>query len=41
MFRRAPMSRDLANLIARSILASLDHANSYPKLYGSLGCLQA
>jgi hypothetical protein len=37
MYRRAPMSRDLASLVARSILASLDHAESYPELDGPSG----
>jgi len=30
VYRRTQMPRDLASLIARSILASLDHAESYP-----------
>src|SRR5258708_7150715 len=30
MYRRGPISRDLASLVARSILASLDKAEAYP-----------
>jgi hypothetical protein len=37
MYRRSPMSRDLASLIRSSILASLDHAESYPRPEGRPG----
>jgi hypothetical protein len=40
MYRRAPMSRDLASLVARSILTSLDHAESYPELDGPSGAFK-
>jgi hypothetical protein len=40
MYRRAPMSRDLASLVARSILASLGHVESYPKLAGPSGAFK-
>ncbi len=40
MYRRAPMSRDLASLVARSILTSLDHAESYPKADGPSGAFK-
>jgi hypothetical protein len=40
MYRRAPMSRDLASLVARSILTSLDHAESYPEPYGPSGAFK-
>jgi hypothetical protein len=40
MYRRAAMPRDLASLAARSILASLDHAESYPELNGPSGAFQ-
>ena len=40
MYRRAPMSRDLASLVARSILTSLDHAENYPKLDGPSGAFK-
>jgi hypothetical protein len=34
MVRRAPMTRELADLIGRSVLASLEYAESYPKPSG-------
>jgi hypothetical protein len=40
MFRRAQMSRDLADLIQRSILASVDHAESYPMPSGPSGAFK-
>lgn len=40
MYRRAPMSRDLGSLVARSILTSLDHAENYPKLDGPSGAFK-
>src|SRR5579863_802610 len=40
MYRRGPMSRDLASLVARSILISLVYAESYPKLDGPSGAFK-